>query len=204
MKRAKSGFTLIELLIVIAIIGILISLLFPVISSVRHSARKSAAKVDMQSIGNAVEEYYAIYRKLPIHDESFSGEENKWYEDEDELKEIFSILQGANENGMNPREETFLETQEGRPFGVFLDPWSTGTDLDDEENRQYRLLFDHDLDGKIKLPEVNRDFEGRMVIVKSIGSNRESDYVSKEEWWGGKTWDKSDDFDDLYSVDLSN
>lgn len=202
------AFTLIELLVVVAIIGILVSLAFPVISRVRTSAKKTAARSDMNSLETAVEQYYAAYRHMPIADEIHQREESEIWDPEDPEAELrdelrtaimraVSALQGSNRSGLNPRQEQFLQTQEGRPIGHFLDPWSKGLDLTaDSDNRLYRLLFDHNLDKVIQISNLiglsDYKIEGRRVVVQCCGPNREIDEIG------------DNDFDDLYNLDIDN
>ena len=64
-RRLRRGFTLIELLVVISIIAILAGLLLPVISKARTTAKVAQAKVEINSIANAISKYEADYSRYP-------------------------------------------------------------------------------------------------------------------------------------------
>lgn len=61
----KKGFTLIELLIVIAIIGILSSIVLANLSQARAKGRDAQRKVELRSLQNALELYYADHNIYP-------------------------------------------------------------------------------------------------------------------------------------------
>jgi prepilin-type N-terminal cleavage/methylation domain-containing protein len=63
--RVRGGFTLVELLVVIGIIVLLIGILLPVISAVRRSAEKNAGRLDLQTIGLALEAYRKDFGDYP-------------------------------------------------------------------------------------------------------------------------------------------
>ncbi len=60
------AFTLIELLVVIAIIGILAAMLMPVLSVAQQHAKKTTAKLDVNQLASAIEEYESEYSRFPI------------------------------------------------------------------------------------------------------------------------------------------
>ena len=61
-----TGFTLIELLVVIAIIAILAAMLMPVLSAAMRHARTTKAKLEVNQIVNAVEQYDSTYSRMPV------------------------------------------------------------------------------------------------------------------------------------------
>lgn len=65
IRAASHGFTLVEMLVVIAIIGVLIAMSLPALSAVRESARRSQCNMQLLKIGQAMEDYVAVYGALP-------------------------------------------------------------------------------------------------------------------------------------------
>jgi type II secretory pathway pseudopilin PulG len=61
----RAAFTLVELLVVIGIIVLLIGILLPVVSAVRRSAEKNATRLDLQTIGLALESYRKDFGDYP-------------------------------------------------------------------------------------------------------------------------------------------
>lgn len=57
MKKSSQGFTLIEVMVVVVILGVLGALIVPNIIGRPDEARVAAARLDIQSIGNALEYY---------------------------------------------------------------------------------------------------------------------------------------------------
>lgn len=211
----KTGFTLIELLIVVAIIGILVSLAFPVISQVRESAKKVAAKADMRSVDIAIKEYHSDYRRLPVPNQGTItgvGPDGQRYqigwmpnvEDPQDsphiqiYRKVIATLQGDNAEKLNPREEHYLERQEGRPAGMYMDPWSKGLKLEDNpDNRFYQLWLDHDMDDRIHCGTIDNTYpqtvfvNERLSMLRCLGSNRKAE------------WDLDvEGFDDIFSFEV--
>lgn len=115
-----------------------------------------------------------------------------------------ATLQGSNEfegnpTGFNPRETQFLQIQEGRPLGHFMDPWSKGFDLTaDPGNRLYSLIFNQNLNQKIEVMEIARVISGSLVtgkrlVVQCYGPNRKCEIKITDA-----------DYDDLYNLNIDN
>ena len=65
-RKSQIGFTLIELLVVIAIIAILAAMLMPVLIGARKQALKTQAKLEVNQILNAIEQYDSTYSRMPV------------------------------------------------------------------------------------------------------------------------------------------
>jgi prepilin-type N-terminal cleavage/methylation domain-containing protein len=61
-----SAFTLVELLAVIAIIGILAALLLPALAVVKVRAQKNQARLQIQDIVTAIQNYDSAYSRMPV------------------------------------------------------------------------------------------------------------------------------------------
>lgn len=59
------GFTLVEMLVVIVMIGVLIGMSLPALTAIRESARRSQCNMRLLKIGQAMEDYVAVYGALP-------------------------------------------------------------------------------------------------------------------------------------------
>jgi prepilin-type N-terminal cleavage/methylation domain-containing protein len=66
VQRPTSAFTLVELLVVIAIIAILAAMLLPVFGVAMTHARKTQAKLQVNQIANAIEQYDSQYSRMPV------------------------------------------------------------------------------------------------------------------------------------------
>jgi prepilin-type N-terminal cleavage/methylation domain-containing protein len=62
----QRGFTLVELLVVIAIIAILAAIILPVFSVAMTHAKKTKARLEVNQIANAIEQYESQYSRMPV------------------------------------------------------------------------------------------------------------------------------------------
>lgn len=65
-ETGQRAFTLVELLVVIAIIAILAAMLLPVFGVAMTHARKTQAKLQINQIVNAIEQYDSQYSRMPV------------------------------------------------------------------------------------------------------------------------------------------
>jgi prepilin-type N-terminal cleavage/methylation domain-containing protein len=65
IPHSKAGFTLIELLVVISIIAILAGMLLPVLSKAKDRAKAARARVEINQIMTAINQYESDYHRLP-------------------------------------------------------------------------------------------------------------------------------------------
>jgi len=73
MKNRNSGFTLIELMIVIVILGIIMGLVAPNIIGRDDEARVDTAKIDIQTVGQALEMYKLHNGNYPSTDQGLEA-----------------------------------------------------------------------------------------------------------------------------------
>ena len=61
----RSGFTLVEMLVVISIIGLLVGLTVPAVNMARRAVQRAAIVFEVQTLGNAVEQYKTKFGDYP-------------------------------------------------------------------------------------------------------------------------------------------
>jgi len=66
LTRRRAAFTLVELLVVIAIVGVVVSLLLPAVQATREAARGTTCKSHLKQVGQALLNFEATRRRLPI------------------------------------------------------------------------------------------------------------------------------------------
>jgi len=159
-KRYKTGaFTLIELLVVIAIIGILAGILFPTVGIVREKAKIATSKARISQYLAAIQSFKGEYSYYPFSTQ-LDG-------------------QGALDLSIATNSLVFIETLSAREL---LDPAKTvpkggnrrriqfytfgedeiadgfesstlNTVVDGFGNNQIFIVFDHDNDGEVTVPD---------------------------------------------------
>jgi prepilin-type N-terminal cleavage/methylation domain-containing protein len=90
--RGRAGFTLIEILIVISIIGLVASLILVAIQQGRKKAMVAATRVEVSSLGNALEQY--------VQDESvYPGQDLEPDPERNDFPLLFNALFGKKRPG---------------------------------------------------------------------------------------------------------
>jgi prepilin-type N-terminal cleavage/methylation domain-containing protein len=165
---ATTGFTLIELLVVIVIIGILVAIVVGAVQSVVRDRKIAQAKSEVQAIATAAEEYYRIFREIPVStnwynptaaDASYTPTGSVAMADE-----FYNRLMGSNEQSkvfLDIKRMDIATTPTGNSSnGAILDPWKT----------PYAIYFDSNYDG------VTYGFrKDCTVFIRSRGPNKLQD-----------------------------
>lgn len=71
--RARNGFTLTEMLVVIVILGLIAAVITPQVMGQMGRARAKAAKVQLETVAQAVEQFYADVGRYPLPDEGLGA-----------------------------------------------------------------------------------------------------------------------------------
>src|SRR5580658_3573682 len=72
-RRAEAGFTLIEMLVVITIIGLIMALVAPRVLNYLAESKVKAAKIQIASLGSALDLYYLDVGHYPTSSEGLTA-----------------------------------------------------------------------------------------------------------------------------------
>lgn len=122
-NRRRRGFTLIEVMIAIAIVVVLIGIVGINVIGQRDDANAGAAKIQLNSIENALQNFYLDFNRFPTEDE---GLEVLWS----------SEALDSDDDAELDRWKPYLT--DPKPNDVWGEPWNYTDDVDDE-SRRYEL-----------------------------------------------------------------
>lgn len=143
VSRARRAFTLLELLVVVAIIGLLMGIILAGVGAVKEGARRARAKLEAQSVIEAIQQYRTEFGHWPGQDENNLGADAV-YATEAELKPVYLALTN------NARDRAYIEIPKGsssRCGCVFLDPWL----------RPYAVIMDYTGNGELEQVSLTLD-----------------------------------------------
>ncbi|UHC17851.1 type II secretion system major pseudopilin GspG [Methylobacterium currus] len=72
-RRSQRGFTLVEILVVLTIIGLVMGLIGPQVFNVLGDARGKTAKIQIQTLGSALDVFYVDTGRYPTPDEGLAA-----------------------------------------------------------------------------------------------------------------------------------
>lgn len=119
-RRAGHGFTLVELVIAVAIVAILAMIAYPAYHDYVDKANIAQAKVDIDSIQQAIERFYTVEQHYPatLNDIGMASFKDPW----GNTYKYTNIASGANNVGTY-RKDKFLH-----PLNTDYDLYSMGKD----------------------------------------------------------------------------
>ena len=153
MKTRVPGFTLIELMVVVSIIGVLASIAIPEFTRIQFRSRQGERAVLLQSIHNAVEDYYMRESHFPqLNDPNNpAAGSNLVLSGNPSWTNPGPAKQPWRHVGWGDDWQNLSLTVEG---GVYYRYWGTGAEAG--QQHQYWLIADGDLDADTVLDQMQR------------------------------------------------
>lgn len=161
-KRYKTrAFTLIELLTVIAIIGILAGILIPTVGLVKQKATIATSKARISQYLSAIESFKGEYKYYP-----FSAEldglgkldlsvvaKSKIFIETLSARDVSDPSATVSEGGNRRRIQFYTFTEDEIDDGT--EASAADTVIDGFGNNKIIIVFDHDDDGEVTVPDPN-------------------------------------------------
>ncbi len=168
MKTRASGFALIELMVVVSIVGVLASIAIPEFTNLQYRSRQSERKVLLQSIHNAVEDYYMreshfpqlVDPNQPALGSNLSLWGNPSWANPDASKHPWRLVSWGD------HWQALSLTVEG---GVYYQYWGVGNEAG--QQHQYWLIANGDLDQDSVLDQIQRLYTYQGIQLQhNVGS----------------------------------
>ena len=168
----KSGFTLIELLMVIAIIGILAGILIPTVGIVRENARIATSKARISQYLTAIQSFKGEYNYYPFSAElDAEGQldlsvvaNSQVFIETLSARDLTTPATSVSEGGNRRRIQFYTFSEDEIADGTGTS--AADTVVDGFGNNKIIIVFDHDNDGEVTVP----DPVGGLAATKDIRS----------------------------------
>ena len=145
-KRHRQAFTLIELLVTMAIILVLVGMLIPAVNAVKEKSKKTMAFAEMKNIESAWRDYLTVYRKPPIS-MSIPGLIPRFESPGAPIiGSIAGLLKGQNIDGLNSKEQAFMDFKRLDSDGDPITPWGSAEASKNNLQYWYHVKFDKNFD----------------------------------------------------------
>ena len=180
----KRAFTLIELLTVIAIIGILAGILIPTIGQVQKRASIATSKAKLSQYLTALQSFKGEYGYYPFssilngdHELDLSStKSSKSFVETLSARLIDNPSRSTAGDGNRRRIQFYNFTEDEISDGLDYESIKADTIVDSFGNNDIRIVFDHDNDGVVRVP----DPDGSITATKEIRASVTA-YVKQNE-----------------------
>ncbi|MFT4901092.1 MAG: prepilin-type N-terminal cleavage/methylation domain-containing protein [Lentimonas sp.] len=157
----KRAFTLIELLTVIAIIGILAGILIPAVGAVKKKALVATSKAKLSQYLTSIQSFKGEYGYYPFSTRLNSDHEldlstvanSKTFVETLSARDINNPTQSTAGDGNRRRIQFHNFTEDEITDGRDQSSIVANTVVDSFGNNKIRIVFDHDNDGQVRVPD---------------------------------------------------